>query len=95
MSDFIKSAIAWKLAFFKGMNGWILAVCLVLFASDFDWDHASKFAKARWIIMGLCAGFKFLDGFLDQTVNNIRASRNPLGLTVTTSTGNTETTTKP
>jgi hypothetical protein len=81
MSDYIKSALAWKLAIFKGVNGWLIAVCLVLFAVDIDWDTMNTWSKVRFFGCAILAGMKFLDGFLDQTINNIKKTRNPLGVT--------------
>ena len=71
MNKFINT---WRLAIIKGANGYLVSILAILCATDLF--------SPRWrlIIAAFCAGHKFLDGFIDQTINNIKQNHDPVGL---------------
>jgi hypothetical protein len=46
---------------------------MALFSQDISWTSMSTFQRLRWIIMGLVAGGKFIEGFIDQGVGKLKA----------------------
>ncbi len=69
--------IYWKAAIFKASNGWFMACALAYIGAT---DGMPEHRTARLILIVLTAGSKYLDGFLDQTINNLKTAQNPLGL---------------
>ncbi len=70
----------WKVAIFKGGNGWLTVFLLTLFATDIDFSKMTKWQICRLFAMAFVAGAKFIDGFIDQTINNLKSAQNPLGI---------------
>lgn len=78
MSDqskkFLSSVMFWKLGIFKGANGWFMAASMAFLGFT---DSDPQFKTPTWIHVRLfvfcfAAGSKFLDGFVDQTLQNLR-----------------------
>lgn len=83
-----QNAWLWRAIIFKGFNGWFIIVAMALFSQDVAWDTMTGFQRLRWVIMGLIAGGKFIEGFIDQDLGRTRATiQQALGL----SNGNTQT----
>lgn len=82
MSDFLRTAVAWKLAIFKGVNGWFTVVAMTFIAGvdELPGLEPGTLKVIKLALACVVAGNKFVDGFLDQTVNNLRRSQDPLGL---------------
>lgn len=82
VSDAIKALTIWKLAIFKMVVGFLIVVGLPVLSSNFDWHTATAWVKIQFMVGLLLAGLKYLDGFLDTTIQNIKAKRNALGLDI-------------
>jgi hypothetical protein len=70
----IKSGLSlWKLAIFKGVNGWSLAVLMAFMGYTDGDEYKTPFMHGvRLIVFCWVAGSKFLDGYLDQTIQNTK-----------------------
>ena len=75
------NAVYWKVAIFKGVNGFLLVILLAFLGGtdSVDWEKLMPFEKIRLALVCIAAGCKFLDGFLDQTVQNLRVGKNGNG----------------
>lgn len=85
MSDLLKSAVAWKLAIFKGINGWFTVVAMTFIAGvdEIPGLDPGTLKIVKLSLACVVAGNKFVDGFLDTTVQNLRRSQDPLGISDT------------
>lgn len=64
----------WKLAIFKGVNGYFMAMAMAFlaFTDGEDW-RTPEMRTARLVLFCLAAGHKFLDGFFDQTFSLLKS----------------------
>lgn len=78
----IRLALSWKLAWFKCFVGAFVIMATTVDASLVEADIVSAHtAKVIiFIISTLIVGFKSVDMFVDQTINNIKRNGDPLGL---------------
>ena len=104
MSNMIQTALAWKLAWFKAISGIMIvgltAVNASIAGADICTPHTAK-VVLFWSSI-LVISLKSLDMFMDHTINNLKKTSNPLGLSdfdsghvTTTTTEKTEDTEKP
>lgn len=80
VSEAIRQFTIWKLAIFKMVVGFLIVVGLPILSSNFDWHTSTAWVKIQFMVGLLLAGLKYLDGFLDTTIQNIKSKRNALGL---------------
>lgn len=87
MRNMIQVALSWKLAIFKAVNGWftVMSMSVIAGITALDGVNPATAKLVIFILTALVAGNKFIDGFLDQTIANIKRSSDPLGLTIDTS----------
>lgn len=64
----------WKLAIFKGVNGYFMAIAMAFLAfTDSEEWKTPQMRTLRLVLFCLVAGHKFLDGFFDQTFSLLKS----------------------
>ncbi len=73
-------AFWWKLALFKGSNGWYISAgtAFLGFTDAPSW-RTPTMEIVRLALFCTIAGNKFLDGFLDQAVSRLQSGKPPIG----------------
>jgi hypothetical protein len=70
----------WKMAIFKGANGYFLAgAAAFLGFTDSDDFRSQRMIYVRLMFFVLIASHKHLESFMDQTMSRLRAGKDPLG----------------